>query len=213
MKNQKLAISYYDKFAKVYDWLSPKAYYHQPRVFAIQEMNLKAGQTILNIPCGTGQNFEYFQKEMKNSGQIIGVDLSEGMLSKAKKKVQKNGWHNITLLQKDATQINVEWVNEAIKSGLQFDSILCDLGLSGFPEWEIIIDNLMTLLKPDGKIVVMDWYIEKSSLRGAFIKWIGKGEVNRPLWQYLEKKVGNFNLNDTFKNGDIFVASGNPISN
>ena len=212
MEHQKFDISYYNQFSKVYDWISPKVYYHQPRAFAIQEMNLKAGQSILNIPCGTGQNFEYFQEKMNNSGQIIGIDLSEGMLSKAKDKIQKNKWNNITLIQNDATQINVQWVNKAIKSGFRFDSIFCDLGLSGFSQWEAIIDNLIALLKPDGRIVIMDWYIAKPSLRGSFIKWIGKGEVNRPLWQYLEKKVTNFSLNDTFKNGDMFVASGNPIS-
>tara|TARA_B100002019_G_scaffold270039_1_gene263332 strand:- start:846 stop:1106 length:261 start_codon:yes stop_codon:yes gene_type:complete len=77
---------------------------------------------------------------------------------------------------------------------LKFDSIFCDLGLSGFPNWEKVIDNLITLLKPNGKIVIMDWYIYKPSFRGAFIKLIGKGEVNRPLYQYLESKVADFEL-------------------
>ena len=55
----------------------------------------------------------------------------------------------------------------------------------------------------------MDWYIEKLNLRGRFIKWIGKGEVNRPIWQYLENKVANFKVDNSFKKGEMFVASGN----
>jgi hypothetical protein len=54
----------------------------------------------------------------------------------------------------------------------------------------------------------MDWYIEKPSLRGNFVKWIGKGEVNRPIWQYLEVNVNDFKVDSSFNYGGVFVASG-----
>ncbi len=206
--NQERTIKYYDKFSKVYDWVSSDSYYQKPRKQAIKNLELNLNQNILNIPCGTGQNFEYFQNDLKDTGNVIGIDLSAGMLSKANTKIQKNGWNNIQLFCEDATKVNVEWINKNVEEGFQFDSILCDLGLSGFPEWEKIIDNLIDMLKPNGKLVIMDWYIKKPSLRGQFIKWIGKGEVNRPLYQYMETKVKNFELNDTFKGGEVFVAAG-----
>ena len=58
------------------------------------------------------------------------------------------------------------------------------------------------------KIVIMDWYMEKRTLRGAFIEWIGKGEVTRPIWQYLKPKVKDFKLDHSFNRGGVFVASG-----
>lgn len=207
-EKQKRVIKYYDRFAKVYDWISSKSYYRKPREFAIEKLDLSKNQVVLNIPCGTGQNFEYYQKHLSNTGTIIGIDLSQGMLEKAKKKMIKNNWTNIQTFKEDATKINSEWVKNEMKSELKFDSILCDLGLSGFPEWQKVIDNLISLLKPNGKIVIMDWYIDKPSLRGRIIKWIGKGEVNRPLFQYMENKVKDFELNQSFKNGQMFVASG-----
>ena len=94
-KQLKKAINYYDKFSRYYDWLSPKWYYHKARNFGIQQLQLKEGATVLNLPCGTGQNFEYFQKYMNGSGLIIGIDLSEGMLEKAKNKQNENNWNNI----------------------------------------------------------------------------------------------------------------------
>lgn len=100
------------------------------------------------------------------------------MLEKAQKKINENGWKNIQLFKADASKIDTEWVKIKLEPELKFDSIFCDLGLSGFPNWEKVIDNLITLLKPNGKIVIMDWYIDKPSFRGAFIKLIGKGEVN-----------------------------------
>ena len=207
-EKQDKAKKYYDRFSKVYDWISSKSYYRKPREFAIEQLNLGLNQTVLNIPCGTGQNFEYYQNILSNSGTVIGIDISKGMLEKAQEKIDENEWKNIQLFKADATKIDTEWVKIKLGPELKFDSIFCDLGLSGFPNWERVIDNLITLLKPNGKIVIMDWYINKPSFRGAFIKWIGKGEVNRPLYQYLENKVTDFKLDNSFKSGQMFVASG-----
>ena len=44
-------------------------------------------------------------------GKIIGIDLSQGMLEKAKEKIDKNEWENIQLFTADATKINIEWIN------------------------------------------------------------------------------------------------------
>lgn len=201
-------ISYYDKFSKVYDWLSPKWYYHNARNYAIQQLQLKQGQTVLNLPCGTGQNFEYFQKYLNETGQIIGIDLSDGMLEKAKKKKTANDWQNIQIYKGNATNITKVWLKKNTLVQTKIDAILCDLGLSGFPEWETIIDNMLELLKPDGLLVIMDWYIPEPTLRGKFIKWIGGGEVNRPIYQYLETKVADFSVDTSFNRGGVFVATG-----
>ncbi|VAW34089.1 hypothetical protein MNBD_CHLOROFLEXI01-1731 [hydrothermal vent metagenome] len=203
--------NYYDKFSKVYDLFSAKQYYHKARRQAVEALKLKVNHTVLNVPCGTGQNFAYFQEYLKNSGLIIGIDLSTGMLEKAKNKRDKNGWTNIKLANTNVLEVDEKWVKENVagKSPVEIDAILCDLGLSGFPEWQKVIDTLLAILKPGGKIVIMDWYMDKPSLRGEFVNWIGKGEIDRPIWQYLETKVANFQLTDTFNRGGVFVASGN----
>lgn len=208
MQNQELDINYYNKFSKVYDLLSPRFYYHKARNHAIRQLQLKEGQTILNIPCGTGQNFEYFQKYLNNKGLIIGIDLSDGMLAQAKKKIAKNNWTNISLLKGNATKVTPTWLTEKIDKPIAVDAVLCDLGLSGFPEWKKVIDNMLSLLKPKGRIVIMDWYIPKSTIRGAFVNWIGKGEIDRPIYQYLETKVGDFEVDTSFNRGGVFVALG-----
>lgn len=201
-------ISYYDRFSKIYDLFSPKWYYHKARYHAIQQLDLKEGQTILNMPCGTGQNLEYFQQYLNDSGRIIGIDLSEGMLKKAKNKVENNNWQNVELHEADATNINAPWLSKNIEQPVRVDAVLCDLGLSGFPQWQGIIDNMLDILKPNGIIVIMDWYIPIPSLTSSIVKWIGKGEVDRPLYQYLESRVTDFELHDSFNRGGVFVAKG-----
>lgn len=98
-KKQNRVIHYHDKFSKLYDLISSRWYYHKARNYAIKQLHLREGNTVLNLPCGTGQNFEYFQKYLINAGLIIGIDLSEGMLAQAKKKIAKTNWTNIKILR------------------------------------------------------------------------------------------------------------------
>jgi ubiquinone/menaquinone biosynthesis C-methylase UbiE len=207
MINQEKVTTYYDGFSIVYDLISSKRYYHKPRKYAIELLNLQKHQTILNLPCGTGQNFSFFQKHLNETGQIIGIDLSRGMLKKAEQKVKQNNWQNVKIIKGDATKIDATWIKDHLGE-IKINAVLCDLGLSGFPKWQQVIDNLIAILEPNGKIVIMDWYIEKPSFRGKFINWIGKGEVNRPISQYLQSQVSDFEVNHSFKKGDVFVASG-----
>lgn len=130
------------------------------------------------------------------------------MLNKAKDKISKNNWNNVTLHLESANEINEDWLKQTFSKDICVDAIFVDLGLSGFPNWQTVIDNLLDILKPFGTIVIMDWYISKPSLRGRFIKWIGKGEVNRPIYQYLETKVANFSIDTSFNRGGVFVATG-----
>ncbi|WP_299874300.1 class I SAM-dependent methyltransferase [uncultured Cocleimonas sp.] len=209
-EKQMQATSYYNKFSRVYDILSPKFYYHKARSEAIRELRLIKEKSVLNVPVGTGQNFEYFQRYLKNSGLIVGVDISSGMLNKAQVKIDRNQWTNIKLLNQDVINLENTLKNELFKeNNLEgFDAVFCDLGLSGFPHWKKIIDVLLSMLSENGRIAIMDWYIEKPSLRGTLVKWIGKGEVNRPIWQYLKVNVNDFKVDSSFNYGGVFVASG-----
>ena len=170
-------------------------------------MHLNEGTTVLNLPCGTGQNFELFQKHLKNTGQIIGIDLSDGMLAKAKNKISKNEWTNIDIIKEDATNINPKWLIDQNYNSLKIDAVFCDLGLSGFPDWKEDIDNLYEVLAHNGRFVIMDWYLPVPSLKGDIIKRISKGEVARPLYQYLSSKSDNFHVDTSFNRGGVFVAT------
>jgi ubiquinone/menaquinone biosynthesis C-methylase UbiE len=208
---QQEVVEYYDWFSKFYDLFSGDWYYGRARRFAVEQLQLVEGQSVLNLPCGTGLNYRHFQNYLSQTGLIIGIDLSSGMLRKATQKTELNHWDNVINLMGDATQITSDWIEEHVDQQADVDAVLCDLGLSGFPDWETIIDNLLSMLRPNGRIVIMDWYIPKPTIRGSFIKWIGKGEVDRPLYQYLETRVANFSVSREFCRGGVFVASGNRI--
>jgi ubiquinone/menaquinone biosynthesis C-methylase UbiE len=95
-EEQEKAIGYYDKISGIYDFIS-NWYYKKSRNYAIEELEIKKGHAVFNLPCGTGVNFKYFQRHLKNSGLIIGIDLSSGMLEQAKRKTKKTNGQMLIL--------------------------------------------------------------------------------------------------------------------
>lgn len=202
-------MKYYDLFSHVYDILAPAWYYHKPRKYAVEKLNLRESKNVIVLPCGTGQSFRYLINQLHGEGNIIGIDYSNGMLRKVRQKITKHGWENITTFKKDATKLNRSDIVNNLDKQIIIDAIYLELGLSTMPEWKKVIDNALSLLKEEGKIVIMDWYMENTNLWGKFINSIGNAEIRRPTWKYLKKKVENFKINNNFKNGGVFVASGN----
>src|SRR6478736_5676386 len=93
-------IETYRKKAKHYDITSrlyPVPCYPQrsQRLRAVQALGLRAGDTVIDIACGTGLNFPLMEKLVGPGGQIIGVDLTDAMLAQANDRIATNGWRNI----------------------------------------------------------------------------------------------------------------------
>src|SRR5579863_4681008 len=100
-------IETYRKKAKRYDltcWLYPAPGYPQrvQRVRTVRSLGLRAGDTVVDMACGTGFNFALLQKAVGPDGRIIGVDLTDAMLAQAQNRVERHGWSNVTLVQSDA---------------------------------------------------------------------------------------------------------------
>ena len=200
---------YYSSFSRWYDHLPPASYYLEPRKKAVKELYIKEGDTILVVACGTGQLFGPLQDSLNCNGIIIGLDLSPGMLSKAREKIRKNGWKNICLIEGNANELTDRWLSERLEGteDIQVDASICELGLSVMEDWAKVVDKMMGVTKPGGRIVVMDWYMENLNFRGRIINCIGKADITRPTWKYLKSRSENFVLDRSYKRGDVFVAS------
>ncbi|HRD40972.1 MAG TPA: class I SAM-dependent methyltransferase, partial [Bacteroidia bacterium] len=83
------------------------------------------------------------------------------MLKKGESLIVKNNWDNISLFQADARDLSPSTIEKYTRQSLRFDRIICVLGLSVIPDWEKVLNNLISLLKENGKIVVVDVYAEK----------------------------------------------------
>jgi len=204
-------MKWYDLFSSFYDNALEKLYY-ESRKKAVEYLNLANEQNVLDVACGTGANFKHI-KAINNEVIVYGTDFSEGMLKKAQSLIKQNKWENIFLFQHDIRFINLSSIQKFVKHDGGFDKIICALGFSVFPEWELVLDNLLDLLKPDGRIVIMDVFAEKRSFNTWLVEKIAKADLNRKIWQTLELKTNEFSceylpVKESKVGGKLFIATG-----
>jgi len=118
--------------------------------FLIEELNLPKGSSLLDIGCGTGRH----AVEMARYGfKVTGVDLSTGMLNKAREAAEKAGVE-LTLIHADATKFETD---------KQFDAAICLcegafclLSLDEDPHEHdmAILRNISNALKPSGRLIM-----------------------------------------------------------
>src|SRR5215467_9210430 len=106
-RTQERLIETYRKKARHYDVTSrlyPVPGYPQrgQRLRAVRALGLRPGATVVDIACGTGLNFPLLEQEIGPGGRIVGVDLTDAMLTQARHRIEAEGWGNITLVQADA---------------------------------------------------------------------------------------------------------------
>lgn len=93
--------SLYDRWAGIYDWNPVLALVRPARRRAVEALDLEVGDTVVDLGTGTGGNLRYLREAVGAEGTVIGVDVSEGMLSKAAERVAAAGWTNVTLVRGD----------------------------------------------------------------------------------------------------------------
>src|SRR5262249_52309762 len=95
--DRQLALDQYRLRARRYDRLAPLT--HHLRARAVERLRLRAGQTVIDVACGTGLTFALIEERIGPHGRLIGVDLSPEMLSHARERVAINGWRNVRLIE------------------------------------------------------------------------------------------------------------------
>jgi ubiquinone/menaquinone biosynthesis C-methylase UbiE len=149
----------YGKLASVYELtLGERLLYADARRRAIELLRLAPGATVVDVACGTGLNFPLIEQRIGPSGTLIGVDLTAGMLGRARARVQRAGWSNVKLVQLDATSLTRAHLEQAgvLPKGKEVDAVLCTLGMSVIPEWEAAWLAMVALVRPGGTAAIMD---------------------------------------------------------
>ena len=126
------------------------------RFRAVQELGLRAGDSVIDIACGTGLNFPLIEEAIGPDGRIVGVDLTDGMLAQAQDRIAKNGWRNISLVQADATEFD-------FPAGV--NAILSTYALTQVTGCAEVIANGAAALSGGGRWVVLDVKVPEKTPR------------------------------------------------
>jgi SAM-dependent methyltransferase len=99
------------------------------------------------IGCGTGLNVPYLRAAVGDTGHVYGVDLSAGMLARARSLVDSHQWRNVTLVQDDAVDY---------RAPEPLDGVLFGFSYSTMPHHHVVLLQALAQLRPGGRVCVMD---------------------------------------------------------
>jgi ubiquinone/menaquinone biosynthesis C-methylase UbiE len=156
----------YNRLASIYvffEWLFWIPRGIRPR--AVKRLDLKFGDRVVEVGCGTGRNLAFLSRAVGPHGRVYGIDLSEGMLAKAREACEKNGCTNVRLIQSDAAEYELpELVDGAIFS----------LSYCTMRHRKLALRHAWEQLKSGGRLVMLD----AKALSG----WLGRLLYPLTLW-------------------------------
>lgn len=116
---------------------------------AVKFLKADQPQRILDIATGTG-DFALEVTRSLNPQEVVGVDISEGMLEVGRKKVKKkNLEHIIQLRTGDSEDLQF--------SDNYFDSLIVAFGVRNFENLEAGLAEMLRVLRPGGKAVIVEF--------------------------------------------------------
>jgi demethylmenaquinone methyltransferase/2-methoxy-6-polyprenyl-1,4-benzoquinol methylase len=122
--------------------------YDRLRVDAVAALALRPGDTVLEIGCGTGANFQLLQEKIAPKGRIIGIDLTRAMLDEAERRLRAAGWTNVELVHCPAK------VYRFPEQGL--DGVLSAFALTLEPDYDAIIAAAAGALRSERRFAIAD---------------------------------------------------------
>jgi demethylmenaquinone methyltransferase/2-methoxy-6-polyprenyl-1,4-benzoquinol methylase len=130
---------------------------------ALKRLSVVEGETVLEIGFGTGHSLKRIAKLIGPAGKVYGIDISQEMIEKTKKRLEKEGLANrAELCCGDATCLPFD--------ESAFDAVFMSFTLEGFdtPEIPRALAQIKKVLKPGGRLGIID--MSKENGRSVFLK-------------------------------------------
>lgn len=148
----------YAFLSPVYDILFNRIF-HPGRVAAVNLLEIKPGDRVLEVGVGTGLNLPLYPRDCS----ITGIDISVEMLHKARERVRELGSRNVTLGVMDAS--NLEF------PGNTFDHVLATYVISAVPDPVRTLQEMRRVCKPQGHVVMLNHFRSENPVLGA-LEWM-----------------------------------------
>tara|TARA_B100000767_G_scaffold187992_1_gene175330 strand:+ start:22 stop:753 length:732 start_codon:yes stop_codon:yes gene_type:complete len=166
----------------------------------VQIISKKKPKNILDIATGTGDLAINLTKT--DASEIIGLDISEGMLKVGRKKILKKQLDS-TIKMVIGDSENLPYENNS------FDAISVAFGVRNFENLEIGLAEILRVLKPKGLLVVLEtsvpikfpfkqgYYIYTKALLPMIGRLFSKDKL---AYRYLSESASKFPYGQAFNN-------------
>jgi phosphatidylethanolamine/phosphatidyl-N-methylethanolamine N-methyltransferase len=148
----------YDRWAPVYDLVFGPVF-ERGRHAAIAAAE-RIGGRILEVGVGTGISLPDYSK----ANRIVGVDISEPMLRKARERVTELKLDHVEALAVMDAQ-HLEFPDAS------FDAVVAQYVITAVPDPEATLDEFARVLRPDGEIILLSRIGAEAGIRRAIERW------------------------------------------
>lgn len=156
--------------------------------------NIQSGQQVLDVACGTGALTRAVADRVKQTGNVIGLDVNEGMLAVAQQKAPQLEWRS--------------GMAEALPfEDNQFDAVVSQFGLMFFEDRHQALREMMRVLRPGGHLAVAVWDSLENTPGYSAMTTLLQRLFGDDVAQALQSP---YNLGDTRLLKSIFVEAGIP---
>jgi phosphatidylethanolamine/phosphatidyl-N-methylethanolamine N-methyltransferase len=164
----------YAILSPVYDIIFDKVF-HPGRVAAIDLLEIKPGDRVLEVGVGTGLNLPLYPRGCT----IVGVDISKEMLRKARQRIDELGLGNVRLEVMDASRLAFE--------DQCFDHVIATYVISAVPDPVNTLREMRRVCRPRGHLVILNHFKSENPVIGAL------EEMLAPVCQRIGYRVNMLN--------------------
>lgn len=156
----------YNVWAYFYDMLWP-AIVHRRTTRAMEQMYIRPGEQVLDIGVGTGLALPSYPSHAR----VVGIDLSEGMLRRARRRILQHDLKGVNLALGNALELPFP--------DHTFDHVLLSHVVTVVSDPVKLIEETRRVTRPGGQIVIINHFRSSNRFIGLLEKWLC------PLCQHL----------------------------
>jgi SAM-dependent methyltransferase len=174
------------------------------RPAAVRRLQLRPGDHVLDVGCGTGANFPHLVAAVGPTGMVTGIELSDAMAGRAEARAAEAGWDNVDVVVGDAATAPLP---EAAHGALFF--LVHDLLRS-----PAVLDRVIGACRPGARIVafgpkrVARWaWPVNAAVRRAIKPYVTTFEGLDAPWDLLQRRLDEFSIR-SLALGTLYLARG-----
>lgn len=140
------------------------------RAELVERLEISDNMRVVELGCGTGSSLDHMGPLADRCASIELVDLCPALLAVARKRAATR--HNVDVIEADATR----W-----RPTVPVDRVFLSYALTMIPDWEGVIDNAVRMLKPGGRLGVVDFHLPASGgalANGFWRRWFAHDGVH-----------------------------------
>jgi S-adenosylmethionine-diacylgycerolhomoserine-N-methlytransferase len=136
----------------------------------LARLPLSDSEVLIELGAGTGRNLEFLGNRINRLARVELIDLCPALLDRARSRAA--AWPHVTVVEADVTHY---------LPSQPADCVLLSYALTMIPDWRAALGNAIAMLKPGGRLAVVDFCVSARQprwLRHFWQRWFAHDGVH-----------------------------------